>query len=398
VVKPSVEVADVFREYGQGYRSTHGALMSSGQHRVMSDITRCRTSALGGHLDKCDTCGREVNSYNSCRNRHCPKCGSLAKAKWLDARRDQLLPVGYYHVVFTVPHLLAPLALANKRVFYDILFQCASRTMLTIAKDPKHLGARIGLLAVLHTWDQKLLYHPHLHCVVPGGGISFDSRKWIACRPDFFLPVRVLSRLFRRLFLGTLLEGYTQGLLQFHGAVAHLATKQAFHELLAECRQSEWVVYCKRPFGGPEKVLDYLGRYTHRVAISNHRLLSIDDGNVTFTYRDRKNDDVQKTMTLPADEFIGRFLLHVLPDRFVRIRQYGLLANRNCKHKIALCRTLLGVHQDQHSEVLPKSDWVQMLIRLTGSDPLCCPHCRRGQLKRVQTIPPKNFSPTRPPP
>ena len=280
---PRLEVADIFRRHGEDYRTLHATILSPEQLRVMRAIEQCRTSALGGHVDQCDTCGHQVISYNSCRNRHCPKCQSLAKAQWLQARRAELLPVPYYHVVFTVPdRWLAPLALQNKRVFYNILFGAVAQTLLTIAADPKHLGARIGFIAILHTWSQRLLHHPHIHCVVPGGGISPDAQRWIACRPDFFLPVGVLSRLFRRLLLEALQRAFNNGQLQFHGALGHLANPQAFAQVLQTCRQTEWVVYVKPPFGGPRNVLDYLARYTHRVAIANHRLLGLDKGRVTF--------------------------------------------------------------------------------------------------------------------
>ena len=295
-----------------------------------------------GHLEQCDSCGHQRPAYNSCRNRHCPKCQSLARAQWLEDRQAELLPVEYFHVVFTVPEEIAALAYQNKEVVYGILFRATAETLRTIAADPKHLGAEIGFLAILHSWGQNLLFHPHLHCVVPGGGLSADRQRWIACRPRFFLPVRVLSARFRRLFLEYLQAAFDAGQLRFFSSLEHLRDPQAFLQYLAPLRKKKWVVYAKPPFGGPEQVLNYLGRYTHRVAISNNRLLSIDQGKVTFRWKDYRHHDQQKTMTLDAHEFIRRFLLHVLPDGFQRIRHYGFLGHRYRQAKLALCRQLLG--------------------------------------------------------
>src|SRR5450755_2747211 len=340
-----LEVADVFRTYEKQFFARWGHVLGAHQRKAFRAIRDCRTAALGGHVEyteQCDTCGHRVISYNSCRDRHCPKCQAMARAKWLAAREVEVLPVAYFHVVFTLPQKIGLLALQNGSEIYRILFRAVSETLLTIAADPKHLGAAIGFLAVLHTWGQNLHLHPHLHCVVPGGGIGPDGSSWVGCRPSFFLPVRVLSRLFRNKFLSYLREAFREGKLQFHGEMAPLAMPDAFEDLCRQAARIEWVVYAKPPFGGPEQVLKYLARYTHRVAISNSRILSIDDGKVTFKWKDYAGGNETKTMTLDAVEFIRRFLLHILPKGFVRIRQFGFLANRARGNKLALCRVLLG--------------------------------------------------------
>jgi len=334
--RPQLEVADVFRRYGAAYRQQHAGSLSRGQRRVMSAIELCRTAALGGHLEECDCCGHQRPAYHSCRNRHCPKCQSLARAQWLEDRQAELLPVEYFHVVFTVPEEIAALAYQNKEVVYGILFRATAETLRTLAADPQHLGAEIGFFAVLHSWGQNLLHHPHLHCVVPGGGLAPDGKRWIACRPGFFLPVNVLSCLFRRLFLDYLQAAFEQGQRHFFSSLERLRDPHAFAHYLAPLRQIDWVVHAKPPFGGPEQVLNYLGRYTHRVAISNNRLLDIEDGKITFRWKDYRHNDRPRVMTLEADEFIRRFLLHVLPDGFQRIRHYGFLAHRYRKAKLAL--------------------------------------------------------------
>ena len=397
MARPRFEVADVFREYGEDYRKRYGHSMSPEQRRAMRAIEICRTPDLGGHVDKCDACGHQVISYNSCRNRHCPKCQCLAKARWLEARRAEVLPVEYYHVVFTLPHRLAPLALQNKSVIYNLLLQAASKSLLTIASDPKHLGAKIGFLAILHTWGQTLMHHPHVHCVVTGGGLSPDEQRWVPCRKGYFLPVPVLSPLFRRFFLQSLEAASSKGALKFHGEIQHLADAAVFKALVQACRSQKWVVYAKRPFGGPDKVLDYLGRYTHRIAISNHRILDIKNGEVTFTWKDYKSDGKQRIMTLKAHEFIRRFLLHVLPDGFVRIRYYGLLANCHRARKLARCRELLNVREPD-CENPEKQNWVQLLIVLTGKNPLQCPNCEEGRMVPVQNLDPAPYLSTRSPP
>ena len=393
--RPKLEVADVFRRYGPAYRQEHARSLSRGQRRVMSAIELCRTAALGGHLEQCDSCGHQRPAYHSCRNRHCPKCQSLARAKWLEDRQAELLPVEYFHVVFTVPEEIAAIAYQNKEVVYGILFRAAAETLRTIAADPKHLGVEIGFLAILHSWGQNLLFHPHLHCVVPGGGISPDGQRWIACRPRFFLSVRVLSCLFRRLFLEHLRTAFDHGQLQFFAALERLREPRAFAQYLAPLKKADWVVYSKPPFGGPEHVLNYLGRYTHRVAISNNRLLNIDHGKVTFSWKDYRDHDRQKIMTLDADEFIRRFLLHVLPDGFQRIRHYGFLGHRYRQAKLALCRKLLGV-------VLPVADpasqqdkpgYRELYEKLTGKSLRECPVCHSGHMVAIAVLPPSDRAP-----
>jgi Putative transposase/Transposase zinc-binding domain len=338
-----LELADVFRRHGDIYRRAHEGHLGRVERRVMSAIELCRTAALGGHAEACSDCGLVRCAYNSCRNRHCPKCQGQARAEWLAARQAELLPAPYFHVVFTVPAAAAEIAFQNKKIVYAILFRTAAETLRRIAADPKHLGAEIGLVAVLHTWGQNLHHHPHVHCVVPGGGPSLDATRWVACRPGFFLAVRVLSRLFRRLFLGEMRAAFEASELGFFGDLAGLADPDAFACRLGELRRVEWVVYVKPPFGGPAQVLAYLGRYTHRVAISNSRLVSVTDHEVAFCWKDYRHRGKAKVMTLNAQEFIRRFLLHTLPDGFHRIRHYGFLANGHHAEKLALCRKLLDV-------------------------------------------------------
>jgi Putative transposase/Transposase zinc-binding domain len=385
---PTLEVADIFRHFGPAYRHTHADSLYRGQRRAMRAIELCRTAALGGHVEQCDACGHQRISFNSCRNRHCPKCQSLARAQWLEARQAELLTdVEYFHVVFTVPEPIAAIAFQNKKALYDILFHASAETLRTIAADPEHLGAEIGFLTILHTWGQNLLHHPHVHCVVPGGGISPDGERWIACRPGFFLPVRVLSRLFRRLFLEQLHQAFHAGQLHFYSQLAPLRDAKAFAAYLAPTVQAEWVVYAKRPFGSAEHVLRYLGRYTHRVAISNNRLLSLEHGQVTFLWKDYKHGAGKKTMTLQADEFIRRFLLHVLPDGFKHIRSYGLLANCCREAKIATCRRLLGIAAPSVEEPSASKDYRDRYERLTGNSLRDCPICGKGHMLCIETFP-----------
>jgi Putative transposase/Transposase zinc-binding domain len=386
--RPRWEVAEVFRRHGPAYRHRHASSLSRGQRRAMSAIEHCRSAALGGHLERCDACGHERITYNSCRNRHCPKCQSLARAQWLAHRRAELLPVEYFHVVFTVPEPIAAVAYQNKQVVYGILFRAAAETLRTIAAEPKHLGAEIGFIAVLHSWGQTLLFHPHLHCLVPGGGLTPDANRWIACRPGFFLPVRVLSRLFRRLFLQYLRAAFDAGRLQFFATLESLGNRHTFAEYLRPLGQIEWVVYAKRPFAGAEQVLDYLARYTHRVAISNNRLLNIQDGQVTFSWKDYRHPDQPKTMALEAGEFIRRFLLHVLPDGFMRIRHYGFLGNRHRRVKIARCRELLGLAPVIPITSVPPSDYRDRYQALTGKSLYDCPACGGGHMVRVELLAP----------
>ena len=357
--RPALEVADIFRSYGPAWRLAQAGHLSLGQLKVMSAIEQCRTAALGGHALRCDACDHQEISYNSCRNRHCPKCQARAAQHWLEARQADLLPVEYYHVVFTLPEPISAIAYTNKAALYRLLFDVAAETLTTIAADPKHLGAQIGATLVLHTWGSALTHHPHVHGIVPGGGFSADGERWVACRRGFFLPVRVLSRLFRRRFLEELEKLHRAGQLQFFGEHEALADAGAFGRWLVPLRRCEWVVYAKRPFAGPEAVLAYLSRYTHRVAISNRRLLSMDENGVAFRWKDyrAKGRTRHKTMTLAADEFMRRFLLHVLPGGFHRIRHYGLLANAARRENLTRARTLLGVPPpapvDDESAVMP---------------------------------------------
>jgi hypothetical protein len=366
-----LEVADIFRAHGLAWRHARAGHLSLGQLKVMSAIERCRTAALGGHVAACQDCGHIHVAYNSCRNRHCPKCQGAAARDWLAARQAELLPVAYYHVVFTLPAPIADIAYHNKAVVYGLLFKAAAETLLTIAADPRHLGARIGLTAVLHTWGSALTHHPHVHCIVPGGGLSLDDQRWISCRPGFFLPVRVLSRLFRRLFLEKLAAAHQAGRLQFFGDDAALSEPDTFTACLAPLRKVEWVVFAKRPFAGPEAVLAYLSRYTHRVAISNQRLVALDNNGVTFRWKDyrAKGRTRYKRMTLAADEFIRRFLLHVLPAGFHRIRHYGLFANGGRAENLARARRLLG-----H---LPPQEPIKVVAETDQPTPLAqpCPCC-----------------------
>jgi hypothetical protein len=387
--RPRLEVADVLRRYGEAYREQHAASLSTAQRRVMSAIELCRTAALGGHLEQCDQCQHQRIAYDSCRNRHCPKCQSLARAQWIEDRQSELLDTQYFHVVFTLPEEIAAIAYQNKKVVYDILFRATSETLRTIAADPKHLGAELGFFAVLHTWGQNLMFHPHLHCVVPGGGLSPDGDRWLSCRPGFFLAVRVLSRLFRRLFLEQLQQAFDSAQLHFFSSLLQLHDPAAFAAYLDPLRDAEWVVYAKPPFAGPQQVLDYVGRYTHRVAISNNRLLDIEDGQVQFRYKDYRNGSQQKVMPLSADEFIRRFLLHVLPDAFQRIRYYGFLSNRHREEKLERCRQLLGMasaHPTTPATEPPK-DYRDRYEELTGFSLRLCPVCRRGQMIRVPLLP-----------
>ncbi len=363
-----LEVADVFRRHGDAYRRRHDGHLGRVERRVMSAIELCRTAALGGHTEACADCGLVRCAYNSCRNRHCPKCQGQARAEWLAARQAELLPVPYFHVVFTLPAAVAQIAFHNKATVYAILFRTAAETLRTIAADPKHLGAETGLVAVLHTWGQNLHHHPHIHCVVPAGGPSLDHTRWVTCRRGFFLPVRVLSRLFRRLFLDELRTAFAAGELGFFGELAALAEPAAFTRRLRELRRVEWVVYAKPPFGGPAQVLAYLGRYTHRVAIANSRLVSLANAEIAFRWKDYRHHGKTKLMTLAADEFIRRFLLHTLPDGIHRVRHYGFLANRQRAAKLALCRRLLDAPSQE-----PPAEQIQDAV--PSHRPDRCPTC-----------------------
>jgi len=377
--RPKLEVADIFRRHGEAWRTANTGHLSRGQLRVMSAIEACRTAALGGHVERCENCAHTRIAYNSCRNRHCPKCQWSAAAEWLAARQAELLPVPYYHVVFTLPAALGAIAYQNKARVYGLLFTAAAEVLTTIAADPKHLGAQISLTAVLHTWGQNLDHHPHVHCIVPGGGVSLDGKRWTPCRPGFFLPVRVLSRLFRRLFLQGLESLHAAGELQFFNNLAPLKDIKALRAHLAPLRKSEWVVYAKRPFAGPSQVLAYLARYTHRVAIANGRLLSLADGKVRFRWKDYRRDGKGKVMVLDAGEFMRRFLLHVLPDGFHRIRHYGMFANGHRADKLALCRKVLNAPPAATvSDVGPDAD-----NRASKDDAPPCPCCG-GRMKTIE--------------
>jgi len=384
--RPTLTVGDIVRRYGDAYRHAAGRGLSTAQRRVMTAIAACRTAALGGHVEQCDRCAHTRVWYNSCRNRHCPSCQSLARAAWIEARTADLLDTEYFHVVFTVPQAIAEIAAQNKAVVYGILFRATADTLRTIAADPRHLGAAIGFFAVLHTWGQTLMHHPHLHCVVPGGGLSPDGTRWIACRPGFFLPVRVLSRRFRRVFLDALQAVFDAGQLHFAGSLHALSEPSGFAAHLQPTRQTNWVVYAKAPFAGPQQVLEYVGRYTHRVAIANQRLLDMDDGHVRFRYKNYRAapSPTPQTMTLDAPEFIRRFLLHVLPRGFHRIRYYGWLGHRHRTETLARCRQLLGTTAATAppitGETRPPSDYRDRYESLTGVSLRRCPLCADGHM------------------
>lgn len=402
--RSALEVADIFRRYGSAWRTENGAHLSTGQRRVMTAIEICRTAALGGHVERCDDCAHTRIAYNSCRNRHCPKCQWTAAQDWLEDRKAELLPVPYFHVVFTLPAEIGAVAYQNKAKIYGLLFSAAAEALTTIAADPKHLGAQIGVTGVLHTWGSNLDHHPHVHCIVPGGGISLapvagghpkaqqGAERWVPCRRNFFLSVRVLSRLFRRLFLEGLVRLHEAGDLAFFNDLAHLDDASRFHEYLLPLRRKDWVVYAKQPFAGPEQVLAYLARYTHRVAISNRRLISVDDGRVAFRWKDYRENgrSKHKVMRLDAGEFMRRFLMHVLPDGFHRIRHYGLFANGHRAQKLERCRKLLDVPAEAKtsaSENSPNAD---------PAEPPPCPCCG-GRMRTVQTFErgsaPRTFAP-----
>ena len=380
-----LEVADVLRRFGPAFRDQHGASLSTARRRAMLAIESCRTAALGGHVERCGDCGHQRVSYNSCRNRNCPKCQGLARAQWLQDRQAELLDVPYFHVVFTVPAQIEVIAFQNQTVVYDILFRAASETLRAIAADPGHLGAEIGFLGVLHTWGQNLSHHPHIHFLVPGGGIAPDGQRWIACRPGFFLPVRVLSRMFRGLFRRYLEKAFAAGALNFFSEHRHLHEPATFRRYLTPAWKAEWVVYAKRPFAGPTQVLDYVARYTHRVAISNNRLVSMDDGKVCFRWKDYRDDNRHKTMTLEAGEFIRRFLIHVLPDGFHRIRYFGFLGNCHRAQKLERCRELLRMVTAE-SEADPPADYRDRFEALTGQSLRVCPHCHAGTMVVIDCI------------
>jgi Putative transposase/Transposase zinc-binding domain len=376
-----LEVADVFREHGDEYLAKHGG--TAAVRRVLSAVQNCRTAVLGGHVEACDRCSHERIAYNSCRNRHCPKCQGPATARWLEARAAELLETPYFHLVFTLPAALGPLALQNPRLLYGLLLRAASQTLLEVAANPKHLGAEIGFLTVLHTWGQNLLHHPHVHCVIPAGGIAADGSRWLSCRPGFFLPVRVLSRVFRGKFVAGLKRAFARGELAFHGELAELAAANCFEGLLDQVVRRDWVVFAKRPFGGPRQVLKYLARYTHRVAIANQRLVTLRQGRVTFRWKDYAHGGRQRMMTLAATEFIRRFLLHVLPRGFMKIRHYGFMANRGRTANRKLCRQLLKMPTVPAAS--PNDDSRSNSAETCDAERLRpCPHCCEGRLRIVE--------------
>lgn len=372
------ELQSVFKEYGQVFRKNHK--LPTHVKKAMTAIEHCRTSALGGHADTCDECGYSRISYNSCRNRHCPKCQILTKERWIEARKDDLLHVKYFHVVFTVPDTLNLVIFQNQKETYKILFRAVSETLLELAQDKKYLGAKLGFTSILHTWGQNLMHHPHLHCIVPGGGLN-SINQWVDSMKKFFIPVKVLSRKFRGKFLSYLKKSYAENRLKFYGIQAILSNELEFLNFLSPLYKEDWVVYCKPPFKNASNVIEYLGRYIHRVAISNNRILKLEDGNVTFQWRDYREDKNEKRMTVTAEEFIRRFLIHILPDRFTKIRHYGLLGSRNKTTRLKLCKKLTGTLENPKPK--EKASYLQLLMKLTGKDFSMCPCCGLGRLSRA---------------
>jgi len=382
--KPAIEVADIFRE-----NLDKIGKISPEKWKVVNALTSCRTAKLGGHVYRCDSCGHEIIAYNSCRNRHCPKCQGLARAKWLDNRMKELLPVEYFHVVFTIPDILNRTALCNKEVVYDILFRAVKETLLEASLNPKNIGARIGFLAILHTWGQNLLDHPHIHCVVPGGGLSDDGSSWISSKKGFLVSVKILAKLFRGKFLDYLKQAFQDHKLHFYGENKELEIPKRFQKLIDQAYAKEWVVYVKKPFSGPKQVLQYLGKYTHRVAISNHRIIDVKDDRVIFKWRDYKDGNTMKTMAVSVQEFMRRFLLHVIPKGFVKIRFYGLLSNRNKKEMLTKCRELLheASSDDETAEENPDTG-ESLMVGISENDYLVCPECQKGKMFIVMLIEP----------
>lgn len=382
-----VEIQDIFKECGGEYRKVHKLPLT--HHKAMNSIEKCRTSELGGHVDECDECGYTRISYNSCRNRHCPKCQTLTKERWIEARKEDLLPVQYFHVVFTIPDTINPIAFQNQKVVYNILFQAVSETLLELASDKKYLGAKLGFTSVLHTWGQNLMHHPHIHCIVPGGGLS-ALNEWVSSKKKFFIPVKVLSRMFRGKFLYYLKQAYYDKKLEFHGSIKYMTKASVFENLLSKWYETEWVVYCKKPFRNAECVVEYLGRYTHRVAISNNRIVKFENGQVTFKWRDYRDKKKEKLMTVSAEEFIRRFLVHILPDRFVKIRHYGILGSRNKNTKLKLCKKLIGAVF--HVKKVEKLSVTEMMLKLVGRDITLCPCCGCGKLTRSTILSPPTYT------
>jgi len=384
--KPAIEVADIFRE-----NLDKIGKISPEKWKVVNALISCRTAQLGGHVYRCDNCGHEIIAYNSCRNRHCPKCQGLARAKWLDNRMKELLPVEYFHVVFTIPDILNRTALCNKEVVYDILFRAVKETLLEASLNPKNIGARIGFLTILHTWGQNLLDHPHIHCVVPGGGLSDDGCSWISSKKGFLVSVKVLAKLFRGKFLDYLKRAFQDHKLHFYGENKELEMPRKFQKLIDQAYAKEWVVYVKKPFSGPKQVLQYLGKYTHRVAISNHRIIDVKDGRVIFKWRDYKDGNRMKTMSVSVEEFMRRFLLHVIPKGFVKIRFYGLLSNRNKKEMLIKCRELLHDPTSDDETAEENHTGESLMVGISENDYLVCPECQKGKMFIVMVIEPQPF-------
>lgn len=382
-----IEVADVLNKYGEAYRGIYK--LPYHKLKVMRDIEQCRTAEMGGHVEKCTDCGHIRISYNSCRNRHCPKCQNIAKEKWLDNRKRDILPIKYFHVVFTIPKELNDLTLINKKEIYSLLFKSTSETLYELSKDKKYLGAEIGYISILHTWGQNLMYHPHIHGIVTGGGLSKDRQKWKSVKGDFFIPVKGLSEMFKGKFLDYLKELNKNKKLKFTGKIKSLSLKSEFQKQIDNLYRKDWVVYCKKPFKNAENVIEYLGRYTHRIAISNNRIINMNKDKVTFKWRDYKDKNKNKLMTITAFEFIRRFLLHVLPRRFVKIRHYGILSNRNRNKKLKTCKRLLKVKNSYRKE----ETWQELILRLTGIDYRKCPCCGNGKMKTTSKVLPKPNSP-----
>jgi hypothetical protein len=386
-----IEIQDIFNQFGEEFRKKYKLPLHISE--TMIAIEACRTAELGGHVDECDECGNIRISYNSCRNRHCPKCQTLAKERWLEKRKDDLLPVGYFHVVFTIPQELNYITITNQKEMYSIFFKAVSETLLELSKDTKYLGAEIGFMTILHTWGQNLMNHPHIHCIVPSGGLTFDGNRWLNSKKDFFIPVKVLSRKFRGKFLFYFKRAYYSNALKYTTGIEELTEKHIFMSFIDKLYKKEWIVYCKPPFGSAEHVLEYLGRYTHRVAISNHRIVNFENGFVTFKWRDYKDHNKEKFMTLTVEEFIRRFLMHVLPRKFVKIRHYGILSNRNRSTKLQKCKELTGAVQIKNENSEVKLNASELLLKLTGIDINICSCCGKGKMITKENLNRKNYSP-----
>ena len=386
-----IEIQDIFNQYGNEYRRNHKLPLYI--QKTMISIEACRTAELGGHVDECGECGHVRISYNSCRNRHCPKCQTLSKERWLEKRKADLLPVGYFHVVFTIPEELNYITLTNPKELYSILFKSVSETLIELSSDKKYLGAEIGFMAILHTWGQNLMNHPHIHCIVPCGGLTLDGNRWINSKKDFFIPVKVLSRKFRGKFLFYLKKAYYSNALKYTNGIEELTEKHIFQSFIDKLYKKEWIVYCRPPFGSAEYVLEYLGRYTHRVAISNHRIVNLENGYVTFKWRDYKEHNKEKFMTLTVEEFIRRFLMHVLPRKFVKIRHYGILSNRNRSTKLQKCKELTGSAQSKKQDSEVKLNVSELLFKLTGIDINICTCCGKGKMLPKDKLNRQNYSP-----